>query len=473
MQWTQLLCEKRYRSYRKHKSGTDLRSEFQKDYHRIICSASFRRLQDKTQVFPLDNSDFIRTRLTHSLEVSSFAKSLGQMAFQYLIDHGTDPQVDGLVKEQVCSILECAGLLHDIGNPPFGHFGEDAIRSWFRENLPRLHYKGRTLDTLLDPQMQQDLCCFEGNAQALRLLTKLHYLIDENGMHLTYALLNTLIKYPVPSCGIDKSSPDIRTHKMGYYLAEEEIFKDITGSTGAVGCRYPLTFLLEAADDIAYLTADTEDAVKKGVLTYDCLLRELEARQDPLAPPAQQACYDEAVRALREKLSYAQDKHLPDPEMNAVQNWVIHVQGTMLRCAAKSFTDHYAAIMDGSFPSDLLSVSETALLTRALAGIAVQYIYDSDPILTLEVSAAHILHDLMDRFVPAAIRYDTDEPLTPVQDRLMRILSLNYREIYAFYSKDRPEAYRLYLRLLLVTDHICGMTDSFAKRMYQQFCGIL
>lgn len=149
MEWKQLLCEKR-QTPSKSGNKTDLRNEFQKDYHRIICSASFRRLQDKTQVFPLDKSDFVRTRLTHSLEVASFAKSLGQTAFQYLIDNNKDDELTPEIKEKVCSILECAGLLHDIGNPPFGHFGEDSIRNWFKNNLTKVEYKGVSVESYLN-----------------------------------------------------------------------------------------------------------------------------------------------------------------------------------------------------------------------------------------------------------------------------------------------------------------------------------
>ena len=278
MEWKNLLCEKR-QSSSKGNNKNDLRNEFQKDYHRIICSASFRRLQDKTQVFPLDNSDFVRTRLTHSLKVASFAKSLGQTAFQYLIDNNRDEELTPEIKEKVCSILECAGLLHDIGNPPFGHFGEDSIRNWFKTNLSKTEYKGTSVENNLNEQMKNDLYHFEGNAQALRLLTKLHYLVDENGMHLTYALLNTLIKYPVSSCEINKKSGNIKDKKMGYYFAEQELFEDITESTGAINCRYPLTYLLEAADDIAYHTADIEDAVKKGFISYSQLLEELKSEK--------------------------------------------------------------------------------------------------------------------------------------------------------------------------------------------------
>ena len=184
MDWQTLLCDDRIRSYKKQ-SSTDLRTEFEKDYHRIIGSASFRRLQDKTQVFPLDRSDFIRTRLTHSLEVSSLAKSLGQNISESIRTIIKDETFTPEHKAAVCDILQCAGLIHDIGNPPFGHFGETAIQDWFKKNLERLTFKGRTLAEILEPQMVQDFCHFEGNTQAFRVVTRLHFLVDEHGMNLT------------------------------------------------------------------------------------------------------------------------------------------------------------------------------------------------------------------------------------------------------------------------------------------------
>ena len=219
MEWKYLLCPDRIRDYKGRPGSGDLRTEFEKDYHRIIGSASFRRLQDKTQVFPLDKSDFIRTRLTHSLEVSSFAKSLGQNISEEILQNIGDESFLPSYKADVCDILQCAGLLHDIGNPPFGHFGETAIRDWFRENMCRLTWKGRALSEVLTRQMQEDFYHFEGNTQALRLVTKLHYLVDAHGMNLTKGLLGTIIKYPVSSVEIDKKSGDIRTKKMGYYYA--------------------------------------------------------------------------------------------------------------------------------------------------------------------------------------------------------------------------------------------------------------
>ena len=282
MNWEQLLSTKRSRestNRSRYSKSTDLRSEFEKDYHRIIGSASFRRLQDKTQVFPLDKSDFIRTRLTHSLEVSSFAKSLGQNIGENILAYKKDPSFTLQMKEDICSILQCAGLIHDIGNPPFGHYGEEIIREWFERNLPVMEYHGRKISELLSPQMCEDFYHFEGNAQALRLVTKLHFLVDEHGMNLTYALLNTIIKYPVASTEIDPQSDDISKRKMGYYFADQNVFHEIVTATGTGNRRHPLTFILEAADDIAYKTADIEDSFIKGFLSYHKLLEELSELQ--------------------------------------------------------------------------------------------------------------------------------------------------------------------------------------------------
>lgn len=474
MKWEQLLCEKR-QSIFKSASKTDLRNEFQKDYHRIICSASFRRLQDKAQVFPLDKSDFVRTRLTHSLEVASFAKSLGQTAFQYLIDNKKDEELSTEIKEKVCSILECAGLLHDIGNPPFGHFGEDSIRNWFKNNLSKIEFNKISVEKCLNEQMKKDLYNFEGNAQALRLLTKLHFLVDENGMHLTYALLNTLIKYPVSSCGINKRSGNIKDKKMGYYWAEQELFEDITTSTKAANCRYPLTFLLEAADDIAYHTADIEDAVKKGFLSYSQLLEELHSNVyiEKCADEQEQQSYKKAIDMLETKYAKAKENGLPNPEFNAVQNWMIYVQGLLLYCASYGFTKNYQSIMDGTFTREVMTVSRGNALSEALGNITCKYVFKSCEICKTEITAGNIINFLLDKFVPAIVNYDTDNELSPMDKRIIYLISDNYRQIYKIYSEGKGENEKLYLRLLLVTDYICGMTDNFAKRTYQELNGII
>ena len=473
MNWKELLCEKRRRSYSTSAVSADPRNEFQKDYHRIIGSASFRRLQDKTQVFPLDRGDFVRTRLTHSLEVSSFAKSLGQMIFRNILQYKKDSELQESDIEKICSILECAGLVHDIGNPPFGHFGEDYVRDWFRRNLPKMEFDGKKLDELLTPQMMGDLCNFEGNAQALRLLTKLHFLVDGNGMNLTYPLLNTIIKYPVPSTGINKKSGNIKDKKMGYYYADREIFEDIVSSTGAVDCRHPLAFILEAADDIAYKTADTEDAVKKGFISYSQLLYELKnTYMDKCADEGEREEYRRAVEKLESYYAQALENGLSSPEQNAVQRWIIYVQGVLLRCAAYGFTSNYSAIMEGTFPKEIIAVSHGSALAYALGDMAYRFVFKSKEIYKLEVAAGEIYEFLLDKFTRAAVLYDTELESSAIEQRVMRLISENYIRAYKVSAEGKSEAEKLYLRLMLVTDYICGMTDGYARKLYRELSGI-
>lgn len=484
MEWSKLLSPERVRSVKQKAGSGDLRTEFEKDYHRIIGSASFRRLQDKTQVFPLDKSDFIRTRLTHSLEVSSFAKSLGQNVSQKIQKEIKDPTFLPGFQADVCDILQCAGLLHDIGNPPFGHFGETVIREWFAEHMDKLLFKGQPLSSLLTEQMQQDFYHFEGNTQALRLVSKLHYLVDEHGMNLTKALLGTIIKYPVSSLEIDKTCGDIRCKKMGYFYAEEDTFGQIQKTLGTEGRRHPLAYLLEAADDIAYKTADVEDAFKKGCITYEQLLEELcqgagislrDYRTGLWKTTGEEEIreYLKLVELLEIRYEQAKNKGMNRPAANAVQNWIVSVQGRLLGCATETFVKYYEEIMAGTFRKELLSEGYGAKIAEVLGDIAYRYVFISGPIYKLEIAAETILTFLLDRFVKAAIRYDSGEPMTEVQQKLMALVSDNYRAIYTIYSQGKTEEEKLYLRLLLVTDNICGMTDSYAKQLYQEFSGIL
>jgi len=470
MRWEELLSAKRCRGGQtrgRNAKSSDLRSEFEKDYHRIIGSASFRRLQDKTQVFPLDKSDFIRTRLTHSLEVSSFAKSLGQNIGENILVYKKDSEFTPQMKEDICNILQCAGLIHDIGNPPFGHFGEDVIREWFERKLPLMTYHGKPMEQVMSRQMVEDLYHFEGNAQAFRLVTKLHFLVDERGMNLTYALLSTIVKYPVPSTGIDLDSGDIKTRKMGYYLADEKMFREIERETGTNGCRHPLTFILEAADDIAYLTADIEDAFKKSFVSYDELVRELDCD------------YEENLRSgmdvasmLRQQYEHAKKGQVPNTQLYAVQNWIAGLQSALIFGVTDSFLLHYEEIMAGEFRKDLFQGTTAEWVVEALRRIAHKYAFSSRQILQNEVSAWTILNFLLDRFVPAALYYDTEVPMNMMEKKLMNLVSENYKQTYHTYSKGKSSAEKLYLRLLLITDFVSGMTDSYAKDLYQKLNGM-
>lgn len=468
MEWQTLLSPGREREGAGKSKSADLRSEFEKDYHRIIGSASFRRLQDKTQVFPLDQSDFIRTRLTHSLEVSSLGKSLGQNIGENILKFRRNSGFSPRMKEDISHILECAGLIHDIGNPPFGHFGEVAIREWFARNLPRMVFKGQPVERMLNEQMKQDFYHFEGNAQALRLVTKLHYLVDEHGMNLTYALLNTIIKYPVPSTGICKDSGNIKDKKMGYYLADEEVFSRIAKATGAGNNRHPLTYILEAADDLAYKTADIEDAFVKGFISYYTLERELESLE--------RVCGESSFRPL-EKLRQLYErgfkKGVSNPESYAVKNWIISVQGFLISCATYGFTSNYDSIMEGTFRYDLFYGTYGEKLMDLLGDMAYRHVFSSMEIYKMEVAESAILDNLMDKLVRAVLYYDTDVRQDTIDKRVVSFISDNYKNAYRLQAEGKNEAEKLYLRLLLVTDYVCGMTDSFAKRLYQEMNGII
>ena len=474
MEWNQLLSGERIRQYT-HKNEKDYRSEFEKDYHRIIVSASFRRLQDKTQVFPLDKSDFIRTRLTHSMEVSSIGKSFGKAVYHRIKEYNPNAQIEETQAVEIGDVLLSAGLIHDIGNPPFGHFGENVIREWFRSHLTDngITYKGKPVVSYLNPQMKADFLNFEGNAQALRVVTKLHSLVDAKGMNLTKAILNTIIKYPVSSLEIRKKSGDIKYKKMGYFYAEKEVFQEITKGTGAGSNRYPLTYLLEASDDIAYKTADIEDGYKKGRISFSKLQFELENNKYTQHQGEDEYKFLEtAIKELGIRYEKGLKRNYHNAEVYAVQNWVIGVQRMLIEAATYSFSKNYDEIMAGKYTKDLFEGTYAYYLSKTLGDIAYEQVFCSKEILKLEAASYKIVTFLLDNFVDAALVYDTDQPKTQLQDKLMELVSDTYKYIYHVYAEGKSEGEKLYLRLLLVTDFISGMTDHYAKTLYQELNGI-
>ncbi|WP_088840834.1 deoxyguanosinetriphosphate triphosphohydrolase [Listeria sp. ILCC797] len=464
MQWQDLLTVKRTSNPSKTVSPDDLRNAFENDYQRIIISASFRRLQDKTQVFPLEKNDFVRTRLTHSLEVSQIAKSLGTRVGTKIINERLDPSFTEKNIKELSDLLACSGLLHDMGNPPFGHFGECAIRQWFSKNLSKIKYGNDTLGKLLTEQMQKDFTHFEGNAQVLRLLTKLHQLFEStHGMNLTCATVNSLFKYPTPSVKIDKNKEsDVKLHKMGYFYADKDTFSEITEATTAGDNRHPAAFLLEAADDISYLLADLEDGMKKKLFSLNQLITEL----SPLkGSPHKElsACYE----YLEEKARYSN-------ELLSFQQWItVKVRGILINNTIDTFINNYTDIMSGHFESSLLEASKVSSLSSLLGEICCKYIFTNCDIQKVELAGKKIIFNLLDTLIPAVLYFDSPlkEDNKDEHKRLRTLLSQNYIDAYNKYKPDN-DTEKLYLRLLLVTDTICGMTDSYAKSLYQELNGI-
>ena len=516
MNWPDLLSNKRLGNEivaNKHFEKKYPFSEFERDYRRIISSASFRRLQDKTQVFPLDQSDFVRTRLTHSYEVAALAKTLGVMlpialAKAEIKDAGTldiseKERIERAYKEElkdVPDILACAGLLHDIGNPPFGHFGEEIIKKWFSCNLKKFSIKneGQDQECAIDNELRnihfQDLVHFDGNAQALRVLTKLHFQDSDNGLNLTSAVLNTMIKYPTASDEVKKESTEgytLTNKKMGYNQEELEIFETITDNTGARKKRHPLAFLLEAADDIAYKTADIEDGYKKGLYTLDELLEYadhciLEAKNKGASIGFTRTLFNE-LKCLREEVrSNKYRKQINNPDLYAIQNWVPYAQEWLLYCAAYGFETHYASIMAGTYYDDLFHGTNHQETVKIIDKIMRKFIFPNRNIVKLELAANEILSNLLDKFVSAALYHDKEYSSAHYVEiqayrRLYGLISENHRETYKLALEDfktghtdcvKIREYDIYLRLLLVVDYISGMTDSYAKSLYQELNGI-
>lgn len=464
MEWQELLNDKRRRESTVTRSKTtDIRNAFENDYQRIVMSASFRRLQDKAQIFPLEKSDFVRTRLTHSMEVATIAKSMGNMVAHKIKEDELDPDFTKEQGEKIADVLACAGLLHDMGNPPFGHFGEESIREWFKDNLANLEYNGKPLSEMLTQQMQQDFYHFEGNAQVLRVISKLHYLFDEYGLNLTHATLNAIIKYPVSSLNIDKRRT--KSKKLGYFYADENIFREVSKATGAGDNRHPLTFLLEVADDIAYLNADLEDGVKKGIVSINQILRSFEAFPEHNKVTA--ACYSE----LKKK----NDRYQGQEESFIVGQWLAsNVRGPLINRSLEVFYENYKPIMAGDFNDSLLDSSEAQQLVQVLQALSINYIYRDQGVVESELAGNAIITSLLDNFVPAVLYYDS--PVAHLQsvknNRLLSLISDNYKGCYRKHAKGQDERMKLYLRLLLVTDFICGMTDSYAKAVYQSINGL-
>lgn len=485
MNWNNLLSQERLGREIEipYDQSQYVMSEFEKDYWRILDCSAFRRLQDKTQVFPLDKSDFVRTRLTHSLEVAALAKQLVAMIYKNISTYTsvtvkTKYPFTSENAQYAADIAACAGLLHDIGNPPFGHFGEDVVHAWFENHLHELTYCEEETGTeirLTQAEYISDLKHFEGNAQAFRLLTKLHSVDSECGLNLTAAVLNTIVKYPTDSHHIDAGAKNVCVHKLGYYYADQDDFNKISICTGTyfddIHHRHPLTFILEAADDIAYATADLEDSYKKGLFTIDEFQTFFYNKIAEIRNSSQLKFSTELIKQL--------DKYRGDSahsELQAFQKWINYTRHWLVYCAAYGFTHNYQSIMEGSYFSEIISNTNHEGTMAILKSAMVQFTFCSSEIIKLELSAETIIEGLLERFVPASIDWKVSSisriTKRKAEKKLMTLVSENHKAAYLKNKKTDDEEYNLYLRLLLIADFISGMTDTYAKTLYQELGGI-
>ncbi|MCM2534322.1 deoxyguanosinetriphosphate triphosphohydrolase [Neobacillus pocheonensis] len=444
------------------------RNEFDKDYDRIIYSSSLRRLQDKAQVFPLQENDFTRTRLTHSMEVASLGRSMAWNIGTWLVEEKKFKHF--WEAKELASLVEVSCLVHDLGNPPFGHYGEDIIRNWFdkwfeSDVFQKIEnsYESKGFSPL-NHQQKNDFRYFEGNAQAIRILTKLQFLNDQYGANFTYGTLATLMKYPWASDhpkAIDKK-------KFGYFYSEKDLYEDLHKEVGIGERRHPATYILEAADDIAYLTADVEDGVKKGIVDWENAYEEISGFLE--------TNYSYAYNTLKKYREQAIKNKVPNKDLVNVQNFKVVAQGIMINAVIEVFKNRYEDIMTGSFEGTLLEFSTAKDLEKLLQQISRKYCYSDHEVITLELVGDRVITDLLDLFVDAVVNIDKKPKTKLKKDKLFHLISENFRHIQSLDSNGLPnikfEDLSLYNRLLLITDFISGMTDSYAVSLHQKLLGV-
>ncbi|WP_341742974.1 dGTP triphosphohydrolase [Azonexus hydrophilus] len=439
--WEKLLSSERLGAGKA--PGTAERTAFQQDYDRIVFTSAFRRLKDKTQVFPLSKSDYVRTRLTHSLEASCVGRSLGAVVGREIIArHGLKDVESG----DFGAIVAAACLAHDIGNPPFGHAGEDAIREWFRISglLERHDFTAA---------QRADFERYEGNAQGFRIVSRLQSPANPGGLQLTSAVLATFTKYPRPSA-VDGELDGKSGKKFGFFQQDADNFARVAASTGLVERipgtawrRHPLAFLVEVADDTCYLIVDLEDAARLGFVPYkdaECLLADLAGntinggRLDRLHDP-------------KERLEYLRAKAI----------------GRLLESAAAVFLENEAAILDGSFDEELLDQSPVGVPLQAVLRVAKETIYTARPALEIETAGFEVLGALLALYTNA-VEAAAEVPGTRMTTRERMLLRLLPTQFLGHDGKPDADPY---VRLLQVADFVAGMTDSYAVDMYRKLKG--
>lgn len=470
--WKELLCDRR----RKNDDREDLslenrgsttsntsehRTEIERDHDRILFCTAVRRLADKTQVFPLERNDSVRNRLTHSHEVSNLARSLG-VSLVYRFDVAKDVRD---ATRNIPALLAAIGLAHDLGNPPFGHQGEAAIQSWFKDNKEDVAGKE---NKFLEENIYNDFLKFEGNAQTFRLVTRLQLLNDNFGLDLTYATLSAMMKYTVGSSDTEDKS-HVCKKKYGFFKSEEQIAEDVLKKVGLKkGERHPMAYIMEACDDIAYVVLDIEDAVKKGLASFSDLMAYLKHKA-----PSDKVT-NEVVRLSLEKHDHYRGLNLSPAELNDVsmQRFRVYAIGEMVAATSAAFIDKQDSLISGLQPSALLDLSTANVLRQNLGTFAKTYAFQHRTVLEVELRGYNTIRGLMNIFWSAIKATDPNDPeklpINPYNRYVYMRISENYRRIY---NNPSPEVNILpvrYRQCLLLTDMVSGMTDSYAVSLLDE-----
>jgi dGTPase len=438
MEWEKLLL-----SERKGSVGQEdklIRTTFEQDFDRIIFSQPFRKLQDKTQVFPLPEDDFVHTRLTHSLEVSSVGRSLGKKAGDVVLSRRKSLARAGFTAHDFGAIVASAALAHDVGNPPFGHSGEQAISEFYKSG------KGQLFQDEVTRNEWEDLTNFEGNAQGFRIL-------NANSMKLTGPVLGAFSKYPreslIESMDLSKRSQK----KYGFFQSEKEIFTGIADELGLIPgctksllwCRHPLAFLVEAADDICYNIIDLEDGCTLGLVSEEetsTLLIEILG--------------DNFKKSKYKKISTRQERigTLRAMTINQLINQVNDV-----------FLDNEEGIMSGTFDQSLTDSIESKSVLESIIDLSIKKLYRSKPVLQIEAAGFEVLDGLIDAFSKAMIGILHHTSGSQKDKTLWRLIP----EVHKTGLSEKSTTYEIHRNCI---DFIAGMTDSFAISTYRKIKGI-
>ncbi len=468
MNWDKLISLDRFGSKKKlgeSRKKIDARNEFERDIDRIIFSSEFRRLQDKTQVFPIPKSDFVHTRLTHSLEVAAVGRSLGKLSGKFILEK------EGELKDHKSgykfraghfgNIVAAACLAHDIGNPPIGHSGEDSFRRFFAKNEVEI-----TKNFKLESNEISDFKTFEGNASGFRILSNDHPSGQPGGLKLTYTTLAAFSKYPKKSGSVETNSlankvesrVALKNNKFGFFQREKDVFKNVALHCGLLPlsvkdeawCRHPLAFLVEAADTICYSCIDIEDGYHLGFVSYDDLFKIMK-------PLAQNVLEDdpcdfdsdlENIESEREKVGYLRSRAINNLTLLCIQ----------------VFSKNYEAIMTGLFDAELTD-SMPKLLDdfERLKSFNSKMLYNTPKGVQIEIAGYRILEGLLEYFLDAIEKLNSEVEYE--KRRSKKILGLLPDQ---FKPNDKESGY---LQILKICDFISRSTDSYAIDIYKKLNG--
>jgi dGTPase len=446
MDWQQLLNRKRLGNRgEKDESG---RTAFLRDHDKIIFSGAFRRLARKTQVHPLATNDHVHNRLTHSLEVSCVGRTLGIRVGERLQARGLLP--DNVAATDLGDIVQSACLAHDIGNPPFGHTGERAIRAWFQ-------HKGKAYLARLNDDQRSDLEMFEGNAEGFRTLTKSEYHLYEDGMRLTYATLATFLKYPwLSHDSVRHGCP--RPGKYSAFVADQAAFAEVCDAVGLtpVGeqhyARHPLAYLMEAADDFCYAIIDLEDGLEMDLLHWDEVL----ALLAPAFPDSKEVrdLVHSDIRVGR-KAALLRGKIIE----------------RFIEAGVEAFLANHDALLAGTLKGDLISHCEPAVrdVVENAKQLAKTKVFEHPRKVELEIGAFEVIGNLLDGLIEAALSYALKDDSNYRHERIIDLIG---RHSFPPELDQLPEQERIYQCFMRAVDFLSGMTDNYATYLAKQFSGM-